>query len=144
MPTTLQWRCAPSSAKERIEGRAIEIGKCGEVAMTHRGDEARCDVAARIFQQRDDVVGDGPQNRILEIEQAAGAKPGAARNPHEIVDVIIAQHRAFPARRAPAATSARQRSRYSSRNDGGVAWPVIAGKYQSTSSAASLSSRVSS
>ena len=48
-------------------------------------------VAARVFQQRHQVVSNRARHRILEVEQAAGLDAFAAGNQQKIVDVVVEQ-----------------------------------------------------
>jgi hypothetical protein len=61
----------------------------GSVAIEHRSLQRLGDVAARILQHRNEIVGRVPGQRILEVEQA---KP-AARQQHHVFSVIITQYR---------------------------------------------------
>src|SRR5690348_18338761 len=68
----------------RIERGAVEGGEGGAIARIHRVDELRPDLAPRILEQRDEIVGDGAKHRVLKIEQAACREPVAPGDAHEI------------------------------------------------------------
>ena len=69
---------------------AVRIGnvRCGDIARDHRFLEIGCDVAPRVLEQRDQVVGGVAGKRVLEIEQAEIVAIGQH---HQIVGMIIAQ-----------------------------------------------------
>ena len=59
-----------------------------QIAREHLLLELRRDVAPRVLEQRDEVVGGMARQRVLEIEQAELARAG---QDHQIVGVIVAQ-----------------------------------------------------
>ena len=74
------------------EGGAVEFRKRREISFGHRGAQLVRHVAAGVFEQRDEIVAGRAADRVLEIEQPAGAHPRPARQQHQIVDMVIAQY----------------------------------------------------
>ena len=60
------------------------------IAVEHRRLELGSHIAPRILQQRDEIVGRMPGQRVLEIEQP---ERRAAADQHQVLGMIIAQHR---------------------------------------------------
>ena len=82
----------------RAEQVFVEVGRRVEVARNHRGLEAGAEVAPRVLQQRDQVVGRGACACILKVQQTdpretAGTATRIAPfgQPHQVAGVKIAQ-----------------------------------------------------
>ena len=75
-----------------VEARRVEAGKGGAVTFPHGLGQVRTDVPARVLQQRHQVIGRRPGDRVLEIEQAAGGDTLARRQPHQVVHVVVPEH----------------------------------------------------
>ena len=50
------------------------------------------DIPAGVFQQRHQIVADGAEAGVLEIQQSAGRDAGAVGQPHQVVHVIVPVH----------------------------------------------------
>ena len=79
----------------------------GEAGGVHGGR----DVAARVLDQRHQIVGGMAALGVLEVEQAAGLHAGAGRQPQQIVLVVVAQQQRVGASAAASARQARQAAR---------------------------------
>ena len=98
------------------------------------------DVAPRILDQRDQVVGGMAALGVLEVEQAAGAHARPLRQPQQIVLVVVAQQQRVGARRQVGEAGAPGGAIGLPSPRRGVGRPVASGRYHSGSSiAASIS-----
>ncbi len=77
---------------EHVIGHVESVARACDplVAVEHRGLELGRHVAPRVLQQRDEVIGWMPRQRVLEIEQAQTL---AALDQHDVLGMVIAQHR---------------------------------------------------
>src|SRR5580704_3444209 len=70
--------------RRAAEGAAVDAGEGGKVAFGHRLAYCARNVAARVFEQRDEVVARRPAQRVLEVEQPDTAHALPARQKHQI------------------------------------------------------------
>ena len=75
MPMILVLRCAPKHLVGGTEGGDVDDPPGGGIAADHRFLEVARDVAARVLEQRDEIVRRVAGERVLEVEQPQPAHP---------------------------------------------------------------------
>jgi hypothetical protein len=91
MPMILVLRWAPRIQKAVSKSCAIQVRLGPQESATASPGRGLGYVPARIVQQGDQVIG-GPQQAVLEIQQAAGGDVVPPGNHHQVVYVKIPQH----------------------------------------------------
>ena len=74
-----------------MRSRFLDAREAGQISIGHGGNQRLGHVASRIQQQRNEVVGWRADDRVLKIEQAAPADARTICQPHQIIDMIVAQ-----------------------------------------------------
>ena len=81
------------------ERRPVERRKSSKIALGHLPAEVGRNVAPGVFEERYEIVARRAAYGVLKIEEAAALHPGAIRQQHQIVDVIVAQHQGIAGKR---------------------------------------------
>ena len=76
-----------------IGGEVLPCASQFDIAGQHSRLKVFADIAARVLQQRDDIVGRMADQRILEIDQSLRRARARITQQHDVFRVIIAQHR---------------------------------------------------
>src|SRR3546814_4755188 len=81
----------PLRAQHRISGgEIVPRPGCLRITRAHRGLDIGGHIAARILEQRHEIVRGMPRKRILKVEQPQSL---AVIDQHQILGMLIAQHR---------------------------------------------------
>jgi hypothetical protein len=81
------------------ERRLVERRKSSKVALGHLPAEVGRNVTPGVFEERHEIVTLRAAYRVLKIKEPATPHPGAVRQQHQIVDVIVAQHQGIAGER---------------------------------------------
>ncbi len=66
----------------------------GQIPLRHGGAEFGGYVAARVLEQRDEIVAAGSRHRVLEIDDPDPCRAfHRSRQPYQILRVIVAMHK---------------------------------------------------
>ena len=85
-------RSSRSAARRAHDRRQKSLARPGRrsIARQHRRLDARLDITPRVLQQRHEIVGRVPRQRVLKVEQP---QPLLGPDQHQILGMVIAQHR---------------------------------------------------
>ena len=78
-------------APERFFVEAFLLSRAFDIALDHRFSERQANIAARIFEQRDEIIGARAEKPVLKVDDADALGSGATRQPEEVLRMEVAQ-----------------------------------------------------